>query len=158
MYVQVWRGSCEGLWALRPFSERGSLRFGTLRASSPVAGVTLQTGRRRPACSGLWPLCRPAFGSRLPKGSGPALPLPSRLGPGPRPCLPSPRTRAGSALPPGTPRGADGLGLAPRSGWLGFPCSAFSDPGSCGRRRVRPGGAVPYFTRCRAGVRRSSDK
>ena len=57
------------------------------------------------------------------------------------------------------PRGA-------RTSWapLRYPASSVSPAppsparGAGGRRRVSPGGAVPYFTRCRAGVRRSSDK
>ena len=159
MYVQVWPGSCEGLWALRPFSGRGSLRLGTLQAASPVARVTLPpravAGLRTqdsslsadplslPRCPGeaAW-LCLFLHGWVW--GLGPACQVPGR----------------GQVLLSGPgPRGA-------RTGWapLRYPVSsAFPAPpsparGAGGRRRVRPGGAVPYFTRCRAGVRRSSDK
>lgn len=68
-----------------PILGPSSLRFGTLRAVRPMAGVP-SPPRPSQACvpqdSGL---CRPTFGSWLPRGIGQALSLTSQFGPGPRP-------------------------------------------------------------------------
>lgn len=156
----MWRGWRERLRALRPLSGRDSLRLGTLWATRPLAGVSSPPGAvagRFPEDSGLSadPLSVPGragetarlclFLPCLVRGLGPACQAPGR----------------GRSLlsRPGTPRRAAGPGPTARAGGLGSPHSAFPGPARPGgRRRVRPGGAVPYFTRCRAGVRRSSDK
>lgn len=107
------------------------------------------------AVAGLRPLCRPAFGSRLPRGSGPALSLPSWVrGLGRLAKL----TRAISDLPALGPHCALRCWAPPCNLARSLSLLRLPQPGGSGRRRVRPGGAVPYFTRCRAGVRRSSDK
>lgn len=142
VHVQVWPGSCEG-WALHAHSPgRGSLRFGTLRAAQPCCqSYFTARGPSRACVLKFWPLCRTTFASPLPWS---LTALPSR--------------DAGRFCSPARDRGADGLDP------LHYPAALLSPaPPSPARgaRQAAPGetrGAVPYFTRCRAGVRRSSDK
>lgn len=139
-----------------PILRRGSLKLGTLWVARPVPrGISSPGAVVGMFRVGLWPLCRPVFSYPLPGRSGPALSLPR--------CV-----RGLGRLANFPERVSDLLTWDPaargqagphRAIWLAlFPRSAFLGPGAGGRRRVRRGGTVPYFTRYPAGVRRSSDK